>query len=250
MYLRQSFTTPTILLDGDLYMYRSAIGAEFEQDWGDDIWSLRTDLKQAKQIFINTVHGFKEELKCDKVIVTFSGYKNFRRGVEETYKAARSKTRKPVGYRALVDWAIEEYDSIRVDTLEADDVMGIMGSIPGTKAIIVSDDKDMKSVPCKLFRPQSKERLDIGIVDADRFFFTQCLTGDTVDGYGGCPKVGPKTAIKILGSRPSWQAVTAAYHKEGLSEDYALTQARLARILRCTDWDDVAKEPVLWEPNR
>jgi len=250
MSLRKSFTTPTILLDGDLYMYRAAVSAEYEVDWGDDIWSLSTDLRQARDIFINMVAGFKEELLCDEVVVTFSGSSNFRRGVEESYKASRSKTRKPVGYRALVDWAMEEYDSICVDTLEADDCMGIMGSIPGTKAIVVSDDKDMKSVPCKLFRPQSKERLEIGIVDADRFFLTQCLTGDTVDGYGGCPKVGPKTAAKILGSRPSWQAVTAAYSKEGLSADYALTQARLARILRCTDWDDVAKEPILWEPDR
>jgi len=250
MFLRKSFTTPTILLDGDLYMYRAASSAEFEKDWGDDIWSLNTDLKQAKEIFINMVDGFKEELECARVVVTFSGYENFRRGVEPTYKANRAKTRKPIGYKALVEWAIEKYDSIRVNTLEADDVMGIMGSIPGTKAIIVSDDKDMKSVPCKLYRPQSKERLDVTIPDADRFFLTQCLTGDTVDGYGGCPKVGPKTAIKLLGTRPSWQAVVAAYNMEGLNEEYALTQARLARILRCTDWDDSTREPILWEPNR
>lgn len=248
MYLRKSYTTPTILLDGDLYMYRAAVSAETEQDWGDDIWSLSTDLKHAKTIFNNQIADFKAELVADEVVVCFTGSNNFRRNVDSSYKAGRAKTRKPVGYKALVKWAMEEFKSVRIDALEADDVMGIIGSIPGTQGIVVSDDKDLKSVPCKLYRPQSNERLDITIPEADRFFLTQALTGDSVDGFAGCPKVGPKTAAKILGTRPSWQAVVAAYEKEGLDEAHALGQARLARILRCTDWDDNAREPILWEP--
>ena len=32
-----------------------------------------------------------------------------------------------------------------------------------------------------------------------------------------------------------------------LDLDYALTQARLARILRASDWDNKKKEPILWK---
>ena len=220
-----------------------------ETDWGDDIWSLSINIAEAKRVFTSMIDQFKIDMDAADVVVTLSGSNNFRRSVEPTYKAARKKTRKPVGYKALVAWVIDTYDTILVDTLEADDVMGILGSIPGTKAIVVSDDKDMKSVPSKLYRPQSNERLTISSEDADRFFFTQVLTGDVTDGYAGCPKIGPKTADKVLGPRPTWNTVVNAYQKEHLTADYALTQARLARILRHTDWDDGSQKVKLWEPN-
>jgi DNA polymerase-1 len=38
--------------------------------------------------------------------------------------------------------------------------------------------------------------------------------------------------------------------KHGLSEEYMLRQARLARILRASDYDFKRKEPILWLPPR
>ena len=250
MFLKKSYKSPTLLIDGDLYLYRATTSIEEEIDWGNDIWTLYTDVAAAKKLFISMISGFKSALQVDDVVVTFSGRNNFRRSVEPTYKAGRKKTRKPVGYAAMVDWALEEFDSILVDELEADDVMGVLGSIEGTKAIIVSDDKDMKSIPAKLYRPQSNERLDTTLAEADRNFLLQTLTGDVTDGYAGLKGVGPKSAEKILGARPTWDAVVAAYQKQELTEDYALTQARLARILRHTDWDDEAGAVKLWEPTK
>lgn len=250
MSLKKSYSQPTLLIDGDLYLFRAATSVEEETDWGDDIWSLSTDLSAAKRVFNSMVDGFKQALNANDVVITLSGSSNFRRGVEPTYKAARKKTRKPVGYSAMVEWVKETWDYVLVDELEADDVMGIMGSIPGTKAIIVSDDKDMKSIPGKLYRPQSNERMTISQAEADRYFLTQTLTGDPTDGYAGCPTMGPKTAEKVLGTHPTWDAVVSAYQKQKLNADYALTQARLARILRHTDWDDEAGAVKLWEPTR
>ena len=40
-----------------------------------------------------------------------------------------------------------------------------------------------------------------------------------------------------------------AYIKAGYTRDDALEQARLARILRWTDWDEKKGEPILWTPN-
>ena len=249
-YLKKSFTQPTLLIDGDLYLFRAAVALETEIDWGEDIWSLSSDLKGAKKLFNKMIGDYKEALLTDNVIVTLTGSNNFRKDVEPSYKSGRKKVRKPVGYKALVEWAKETYETILVDCLEADDVMGIMGSMPDTAAIIVSDDKDMKTIPCKLYRPQSDERLDISEAEADKFFLTQALMGDSTDGFNGCPKIGPKTAEKVLGANPTWDAVVNQYQKENLSADYALTQARLARILRHTEWDDEAMAVKLWEPKR
>jgi hypothetical protein len=50
----------TLLIDADLYLFRASIVAEEETDWGDDIWSLSTDLKVAKELFTKQIEGFKE----------------------------------------------------------------------------------------------------------------------------------------------------------------------------------------------
>jgi DNA polymerase-1 len=134
--------------------------------------------------------------------------------------------------------------------LEADDVMGILGTAPGHNTIVVSDDKDMKTLPCKLYRPVSGELLNINQREADFSFLTQALMGDLTDGYSGCPKVGAVSAKKILEKSMTWNAVVSAYAKQNLNETYALTQARLARILRYSDWDVDAGQIKLWEPKR
>ena len=46
-----------------------------------------------------------------------------------------------------------------------------------------------------------------------------------------------------------WALICAAFVKAGLTPEHALTQARLARILRWTDWDSEKKEPILWSPS-
>ena len=41
-----------------------------------------------------------------------------------------------------------------------------------------------------------------------------------------------------------------AFEKKGLTEDDALLQARVARILRASDYDFKKKEPIMWTPVR
>ena len=71
-------------------------------------------------------------------------------------------TRKPCGINALIDWVEEAYPSLRKPSLEADDVLGILATKPdniGGKVVVVSDDKDLKTIPCVLFRPSREEKL-------------------------------------------------------------------------------------------
>ena len=242
----------TLLIDADLYLYRAAVGAEEEIDWGDDIWSLSTDLKVAKESFENQLTMFREQLETEETILCFSDTQNFRKEVDPEYKSNRKKTRKPTGYAELVIWAKGKYRHIQKPGLEGDDCMGILATGPLYKgnAIIVSDDKDMKSVPGQLYRPNDDELYDISEQEADAFFLTQCLTGDSADGYSGIPGIGPKKAEAILGSRPDWSLVEAAYVKHNLTRDDAIRMARLARILRISEWDEENNTHKLWEPRR
>ena len=82
--------------------------------------------------------------------------------------------------------------------LEADDMLGIKAT-RDKGCIIVSEDKDLKTIPAKVFNPaKDTEPHDISEQEADYNFMFQTLTGDKTDNYSGCPSVGPKTAEKIL----------------------------------------------------
>ena len=235
--------------DADIFLYSSTSAAETEIDWGDDLWSLYTDLNDAKEAFTKQIENLKEKLKVETVICALSDNDaNFRKQLHPDYKSNRRGVRKPVGYAAMKTWVISKYPTITKPGLEGDDCLGILATRPGNECIVVSDDKDLKTIPGRLYRPRADEMLTITEQDADRFFLTQVLTGDPTDGYKGLPGVGPKKAEAILGPRPQWGAVELAYVKAGLTKDDALTQARLARILRWSDWDAEKGEPKLWRP--
>ena len=240
----------TLLIDGDLYMYQACASLELEVDWGEDIWSLACDVTNVKSMFDARIKQFKERLQTEEILLCWTHGENFRKSVYPEYKGGRKKTRKPVGYRAAVDWAKETYRSTWQDTLEADDVMGIIQSSRRVPTCIVSDDKDLRTIPGRLYRPMSDEMFIIKDQEANYNFLYQCLVGDTVDGYSGCPRIGPKTAEKLLGRNPSWEQVYVAYQKAGLTREQAIQQSRCARILHAVDWNFETQTINLWEPGR
>jgi DNA polymerase I len=242
-----------LALDTDILMYKAAQAAETEIEWEQDIWTLYCDLKDAKDAFVFQVNKIQQRLDVKDAVFCISDYgNNYRKELEPTYKAGRKGTRKPVGYRALVDWVQDSYKTLIKPSLEADDCMGILATMPINKGkcIVVSDDKDLKTIPCKLYRPMSDELMTVTEEEADAFFYTQTLTGDAVDNVKGLAGVGEKTAAKILGNRPSWGAVEQAYIKAGLTKEDAIHQARLVRILRWSDWDEKKENPILWTPTK
>jgi DNA polymerase-1 len=76
------------------------------------------------------------------------------------------------------------------------------------------------------------------------------MAGDNTDGYAGVPGIGVKRAIALFEEKGySWKTVVEAFKEKGLSEDIALTNARLAKILTNEDYDDEKMEPILWNPS-
>lgn len=148
---------------------------------------------------------------------------------------------------------MDKYKAVIMDGLEADDVLGILSTEPSNEErIIVSIDKDLLQIPGKI----SKDGMtfeEISEDEANYWHMMQTLTGDSTDGYSGCPKVGVKTAQKILGDHIQvpildlWMRVLAAYAKVGYSTDEALAQARVARILRHNDYNKETGGIKLWQ---
>lgn len=240
---------PRLLIDADGYLFKATIAAEYEGDWGDNIFVASTNIGKAQDMFNSEIDKVKRELGNGEIIMVLSGNSNFRKALDPTYKANRVG-RKPLGYTAMIEWLHETYGERVVlnDLLEADDYMGILATKPDAPlSVVVSDDKDMFTIPGTLYRLGELSTIDD--IAAERYWMTQTLTGDPADGYKGCPGIGAVKAAKLLATQGNfWPSVRREFLKAGMTEDYAVLQARLARILRYSDWDSTSKQPILWTP--
>ena len=235
-----------LLIDGDIIAYKAAASAETPVNWGDGLWTLHSYENEVAIRLEDQVNKLVAEAPVTDCIIALSDKENYRKKIAPYYKANRKNTRKPM----LLAWAREylakTYNTIIYRGLEADDVLGILGtSNPDT--IIWSEDKDLLTVPARHWL--NGEVATITEEEADYNLAYQTLVGDSTDNYSGCPTVGPKTANKLLSNGCGWDKVVAAFKAKGLSEEVALENARLARILRNGEYDTDTGEVKLWQPH-
>lgn len=243
-----------VLIDADIYLFKAATRSEVECNFGNDIYGLACDINEVRQRFEDSIDEVTEQVGCSEhqVILTFTDKKNWRHGFYPEYKSNRKGKRKPIGFAQVREWARKKAGALIFPGLEADDVMGIF-STKWPDSLIVSIDKDLATIPGNLFNPSKDDApRSISREEADRFFYAQVLTGDSTDGYSGCPGVGPVRAAKILDPLPYdeaafWAAVVNTYNAKGLTYQDALTNARMARICRDGDWNFETEE-MTWTP--
>ena len=274
-----------LLIDADIVAYKIASTSQksfqFDQDCEPslvvDEWS------EVVPRIDQAIDDIKLTLGSDDVVICLScpTAENFRLDILPTYKGNRDYSKRPVHLAAVKDYLADNYPSYRRPGLEADDVMGILSTSGPGKKIIVSEDKDMKTIPGWLFNPAKDTKAHlISEEAANRFHLHQTICGDITDGYQGCPGAGPTAAECILGDRTKWveyihifksgprkgqeetrwlateagkatpwECVVSLFNKYGLTEADALVQARVARILRACDFNFKTKEPILWKPS-
>lgn len=256
----------TLLVDSDIVAYKFASKSQQDFHWpgGESSRSL-DDFEEVTELCDQWLAELQDKLKADEMIICLScpTSEGFRIGILPTYKGNRVGVEKPAYLQPLKDHMKANYKFYERPTLEADDVMGILSThpklVPG-KRIIVSEDKDMKTIPGWLYNPakDSKPHL-IPEHTADYWHLYQTLIGDATDNYKGCPGIGPKKAEQALmdgddmrhfSVEEMWSRVVKLFEAKGLTEEDALVQARVARICRASDYDFKNKEVILWNPPR
>lgn len=238
------------LIDADVLAYQAAAAGEKSTDWGDGLWTLHSWQDDVKAIFDSKLKALLEFTKATSYILAFTSPDNFRYTVLPTYKGNRAATRKPMLLQWIKDVAMAEHKSYLKPTLEGDDCLGILATSGVHKdTVIVSIDKDFKTIPGKFYDFGRGISYDITEQEADYWHMYQTLVGDVTDGYKGCPGVGPVAAQKILTQEGDmWTNVVAAFVKAKLNEECALQQARVARICRASDYDFNKQKVILWNP--
>lgn len=232
----------TLLIDADYIVYKSCAAAEYDIDWGEDVIMVGSKFSEAYANTIRDINRIKSEFFDPDVILFFSDSINFRKQVDPSYKGHRNR-KKPCGYKRVIYALHDQYRVIRMPELEADDAMGVYATSE-EDCIICSPDKDMKQIPGTLYNMD--EVFTINKQDGWEWFLIQTLAGDQTDGYSGAPGYGVKTSAKFFAENGyTWKSVVKAFKQKGLTEDDALKNARLAKILTSNDYDD---RPILWTP--
>jgi len=239
-----------LLIDCDYIVYKCCASAETEMDFGDDVIVVTSNFSDAMKCVKRDLERVKTEFGSffdEDLILFFTSPNNFRKKILPEYKGHRQR-KKPCGFKRVIQELKKSYKVILKDTLEADDALGIYATkYPGN--IIVSPDKDMRQIPGKLY--DFKETVTISPDEGARWHLIQSLAGDNTDGYSGVPGVGVKRAEQIFKLKGyTWKAVVETFEEKGLTEEDALINARLARILTTSDYDHEKKEPILWNPLR
>jgi len=238
----------SLLIDADYIVYKCCAAVETELDFGEDVIVVTSNFSEAYEYVEQELYTIASDLGCfDDSILFFSDSINFRKSIDPAYKGHRNR-KKPCGYKRVINKLKEEYHVVVMPTLEADDAIGIYATKePGH--IVCSPDKDMRQIPGDLYD------LTDGVVTVEpeegrRWHLIQTMSGDQTDGYGGVPGIGIKRAIALFEKEGyTWDTVVKAFAEKDLSEDVALTNARLAKILQVTDYDFTNKEPRLWSPS-
>ena len=235
-----------LLIDADFIVYKSCAAAETEIDFGDDVILVTSNFSDAYGATKRELTKLRDQFgSLASLILFFSDTKNFRKKILPDYKGHRNR-KKPCGYKRVINQLKTEFEVIIMPQVEADDAMGIYATqYPGN--IIVSPDKDMKQIPGTVYNLD--ESFTITSSEGKKWHLIQTLAGDQTDGYSGVPGIGVKRAEALFKKEGySWKTVVKAFEDKDLTEQDALVNARLARILTVDDYDFEHRTPRLWTP--
>ena len=185
------------LLDFDGYICKSFYANKEDMMNMNSAENILLDLYQAAMT--KTHDYFKDRTNPIKVLPIVSGH-SWKKDIYPSYKRQRKRDEYLGIYRERI---IEKYKPIIIETLEADEVIVMIAdylrAIGEENYIIFSDDKDLRYYTeryCKInITEQVVEQEPQSLIYNQ---LAQMLIGDREDNIQGIPKVGEKTAPKLL----------------------------------------------------
>lgn len=231
---------PVILIDSDTIVYRTAAVTDGRQYLiGKHAFKYKSDVvkycqenelnvddieevyipepkKNAIKILDISIHKIvdyaKSVFKEFNMEFYHTSKENFRDKILPTYKNSRVDKRKPHHLKNLKDSISRRFHEITKAGYEADDLIGIRAyelRDKGIPYIIVSNDKDMKTIPGRHYDWTTGESFKSDEVEAMKFFYAQTIAGDSTDDIPGVSGLGVNTkgtgrAQKIIQEATEW----------------------------------------------
>ncbi len=252
------------LIDADILLYE--IGFASEAGWKSPGFPSFEYVEELLNQRIANICAMVEATQPP--IFYLTGKTNFRTEIAKLRPYKERPSLKPFHYYNIKAYIKGTYDWRLVEGLEADDLMALEQSKRPNETIICTRDKDLRAVPGWHYgwelgrQPQYGPRLveNVGAIQLSSnrksikgegllFFYSQCLTGDSVDTVPGLPNFGPVTAFNCLSEcqdeESAFKRVLGAYRAfyEDMAEVALLEQGRLLWMTRELDEKG---QPVLW----
>ena len=232
-----------LLVDADYVVYKCCASAESEIDFGEDVIVVTSKFSDAYNCVKRELNKIAQNFFDSEIILFFSDSTNFRKSIQPAYKGHRNR-KKPCGYKRVINQLKNEYRVVIMPTLEADDALGIYATKhPGN--VICSPDKDMRQIPGQTLRHERNDECDSR--RRSKVALNSNISRRPNRWIRRMPGLGVKRAAALFEEKGySWKTVVEAFADKDLSEEVALENARLARILQCTDYDVAEQQPILW----
>lgn len=266
-------------IDGDVLRYELGAVAMAKEELFDIIVERPWPDVDVYELVDKRITEIIKAVGANAYEVYLTGPGNYRNEVAtiKPYKGNRTGLEKPYHWETVSRRLKEHWGAITVNGIEADDYLALRGAEEGRRYAICSRDKDLRQVPdcvhyswpCGEHQPAvgpfvveglgevSYEVREYGVKKQKQyklkghglaFFYGQLLVGDSVDNIGGCPRVGPKTAVDLFGQFQSeedlFRTCVYQYHRV-YGEDWKWfleENARLLHLIRVRD--DLDIEPA------
>ena len=220
----------TVYVDGDILLYEVAFATQKNiyhiYVEGIEVW-IGSDKRLINKIFkdidygyekytyvqplLSAINTYKTRLKTyakmfgtTNIEVVLTGPTNFRDevAISRPYKGTRTQD-KPYNYPELKVYMIEE-GAIVTENEEADDYLSYM-TYNKYNTVNVTIDKDAYNTPSYIYNTNKGELTYVSEEDATKNFWTQVLTGDSVDNIPGLPNCGKVGAHILLDELKTYQ---------------------------------------------
>ncbi len=191
-----------LAVDGDIIAYRTAAVCEDHFEGA------------CESIIDTTLAEIARDTGISKMRIYLSGRDNFRNEVAVTkpYKGNRATMVRPQYLDHCKDYLVEKYNAIRMHGYEADD--GVASDMVQNNAIHCGIDKDIQQIDGDHYNYVKKEWLHVTFEQSCLNLYRQILTGDTSDNIPGLPRVGAKTAEKVIQNANGALNDALEYYKE------------------------------------
>lgn len=250
------------LIDADILIYEAAANCEVSVPWpygnaGEVLWTRHAHVAEAWARLTDSLENLADKAGASEFIACVTDTENWRFSVYADYKSNRKQSIKPMLVPMLREQVALAKWGFRRAGLEGDDCMGILQTMPrDQETICVTIDKDLKTIPGRHYHQRNEDDFLVTEAEANRWHLLQTLAGDATDGYPGCRGIGMVKAERLIpdpvetADIPAvWaETIVPTFEKAGFDEAFALSQARVARILRASDYNPKTKKVIPWNP--
>lgn len=242
---------PVLLIDGDIGLYRSCCPKQVNKVVVEE-----DTFELAKSKFDYWMSMVFRNCNSNLYYAFITGRDNFRKaiGVTKPYKGNRTGER-PQHLPELQEYAIKRYKFIRTIGAESDDYCGTYNTIlkeKGTPTIIVTSDKDLKTLVGRFYNPNKQEFDEVNYDQSIYNLCYQLIVGDTTDNIPGLKGKGIDYATRQLAGYGSFQLINKVkelFNNDTLFEE----QYNLVKILdstesykKMTGMDFIIQNPIMF----